>query len=308
MLNRNRYPTFQHHSIDFPKSSHTPRKIIFFLDAFVPLWCHLLTFAFPMTETPNSPVPLHQLNPLERFSHHAEDYAKYRPSYPQAAIDFIVEGWTDLTQITAADIGAGTGISSRLLAERGINVKAIEPNAAMREVAVSHPLVEFLTGTAEEIPLCDRSLDLVISFQAFHWFNSALALPEFARILKPQGRLAVAWNERDRCDPFTQQYRLILRKCSQNHPAGKRKTAFATFQSSDYFCNLQHQIFPYRQAVDFRGLLGRAESTSYVPKSGEAKDRLVQDLSELYEQFKDDQGLVYLVYATNVYRMEKAHG
>lgn len=86
------------------------------------------------------------MNPLSRFSDRAADYAKHRPSYPTPAIDAILEGFGEPPQLVAADIGAGTGISSRLLAERGVRVIAIEPNAAMREAASPHPLVEFREG------------------------------------------------------------------------------------------------------------------------------------------------------------------
>lgn len=70
-------------------------------------------------------TPLHQLQPLERFSERADDYARYRPSYPEAALNAL---WADLDPLLqAADIGAGTGIGSRLLADRGVRVVAIEP-------------------------------------------------------------------------------------------------------------------------------------------------------------------------------------
>ena len=75
------------------------------------------------------------MNPLSRFSDRAADYAKYRPSYPEEAIATIMEGLGNPSQLVAADIGAGTGISSRLLAERGVRVLAIEPNTEMREAA-----------------------------------------------------------------------------------------------------------------------------------------------------------------------------
>ena len=76
---------------------------------------------------------LYNLNPLTRFTDKVENYAKYRPSYPEAVIDKILEGLASPSQLVAADIGAGTGISARQLAERGVNVIAIEPNAAMRD-------------------------------------------------------------------------------------------------------------------------------------------------------------------------------
>ncbi|WP_295618085.1 hypothetical protein [Chamaesiphon sp. GL140_3_metabinner_50] len=95
-----------------------------------------------MSETNINPIALYTLNPLNRFSDRAADYVKYRPSYPAAVIDTILDG-LDAAMLVAADIGAGTGISARLLAERGVRVFAIEPNAAMSAAATPHPLVEF---------------------------------------------------------------------------------------------------------------------------------------------------------------------
>lgn len=145
-------------------------------------------------------TPLYQLNPLTRFSERAEYYAKYRPSYPSEAIKTIVAGLGE--QLVAADMGAGTGISSRLLAAQGVRVLAIEPNADMRAQAQPHPGVEFLSSSAQKTNLPDSAVDLVTCFQSFHWFNPEPTLQEFRRILKPRGRLAVVWNKRDREEGF----------------------------------------------------------------------------------------------------------
>ena len=98
------------------------------------------------------------------FSDRAQEYAQYRSSYPQEAIAAIVEGLVSSSQLVAADIGAGTGIASRLLGNCGVKVIAIEPNSAMRQEAEYHPQVEFKAGTAENTNLPDNSVDLVTSF------------------------------------------------------------------------------------------------------------------------------------------------
>jgi ubiquinone/menaquinone biosynthesis C-methylase UbiE len=110
-------------------------------------------------------------NSLTYFSELGEDYEKYRPIHPAAAIDTILSSFDAPTQMIAADIGAGTGIGARLLADRGIRVMEIEPNEDMKLAATPHENLEFLTGTAEKIPLETASVDLVTSFQAFHWFD-----------------------------------------------------------------------------------------------------------------------------------------
>ncbi|BCL37856.1 class I SAM-dependent methyltransferase [Nostoc sp. MS1] len=250
-----------------------------------------------MSETDTT--PLHTLKPLDRFSDRAEAYVKYRPSYPAAAIDTLLDGLS--SPVVAADIGAGTGISSRLLAERGVRVIAIEPNAAMREAAEPHPLVEFREGTAESTQIADNSVDLVTCFQAFHWFNPEPTLLEFHRILKPSGRLAVVWNNRDKEDALTAEYSRIVREASNNHPAESRMQSVEPLLTTPHFTNIREYTFIYRQELDLTGLIGRAMSVSYLPSEGAAYEQAIADLQDLYQQFRNDQGLVYMVYRTSVH-------
>ncbi len=156
-------------------------------------------------------------NPLSFFSGRAEDYEKYRPRHPNLAIDPILIGLEPPTELVAADIGAGTGIGSRLLAERGIRVLAVEPNADMRAAATPHELVEFLVGTAEQIPLQSASVDLVTSFQAFHWFDFVGSLKEFRRILKPDGRLALIWTFWNQRNVISRHYSGLISEASKSH-------------------------------------------------------------------------------------------
>ncbi len=253
-----------------------------------------------MTTNPQ-PTPLHTLNPLTRFSDRVEDYVKYRPSYPTAAIDTILEGLAPPSQLVAADIGAGTGISSRLLGDRGVNVIAIEPNAAMREAAEPHPRVEFRDGTAEVTNLPDASVDLVTCFQAFHWFKPEPSLLEFHRILKPSGRLAVIWNNRDKKDALTAEYSRLVRAASSNHPAESHMKTLEPLLETKHFVNIREYTFVYRQELDLTGFIGRATSASYVPREGEVYEQLLSDLQELYQRFRDERGFVYMVYRTSVH-------
>ena len=257
-----------------------------------------------VSETNDRATPLHEMNPLSRFSDRAGDYAKYRPSYPEEAIATILEGLGTAGELVAADIGAGTGISSRLLAECGVRVLAIEPNAEMRQVAVPHPLVEFHEGTAEATSLPDASVDLVTCFQAFHWFDPQPSLLEFRRILKPSGRLAVVWNDRDRNDEFTQNYTRLVQIASNNHPAESRLVSVDPLLASPLFPHVRCHTFTYQQELDLDGLIGRVNSVSYIPQEGLAYQQLLCDLKDLHQRAGDERGLVYLVYLTSVYIAE----
>jgi SAM-dependent methyltransferase len=252
----------------------------------------------------DSRPPLYEMNPLGRFSDRATDYVKYRPSYPAAAIDAILAGLGEASQLTAADIGAGTGISSRLLAKRGVRVLAIEPNAEMRQAAELHPLVEFREGTSEVTNLPESSVNLVTCFQSFHWFNPVLTLPEFRRILQPSGRLAVVWNLRDRTDEFTLAYTQIVKIASDNHPAEKRERSIEPLLTSSDFTNIQSSAFVQKQDVDLQGLIGLAQSSSYIPKSEPQLQQIISDLTQLYETHCGNNSFVSLVYKTRVYLAE----
>jgi SAM-dependent methyltransferase len=249
---------------------------------------------------------LYLMNPLNRFSERASYYAHYRPTYPDEAIAKVIANRGDYPLKIAADIGAGTGISARLLANQGLQVIAIEPNAEMRQAATAHPQVQFETGTAEQTHLPNQSVDLVTAFQAFHWFNPESALSEFYRILKPSGCLAIIWNHRNRTDSFTQEYSQILKSASKDHPAEKekRRQSISYLEESSLFNHFCYSAIPHQQQLDFPGLVGRTQSASYIPVEGKAAQQIIQKLENLYDKWKDDQGFVYIIYRTDVYLAE----
>lgn len=243
------------------------------------------------------------MNPLTRFCDRASDYARYRPSYPHEAIEVILQGLP--SQIVAADIGAGTGISSRLLAQQQVKVIAIEPNAAMRQAAESHQLVEFRDGTAEATHLPNDSVDLVTCFQSFHWFNPETTLAEFHRILKPLGRLALVWNERDRSCCFTAEYIELIREVSHNYPIESlRLKSVEPLLTTPHFVNIQKHEFAHKQALDLSGLIGCALSMSYVPREESVQQYLISKFQDLYLRSCDEKGYVHLTYNTSVHLAE----
>ncbi|MFB2938218.1 class I SAM-dependent methyltransferase [Aerosakkonemataceae cyanobacterium BLCC-F154] len=253
-------------------------------------------------------------NPLSYFCNVGEDYEKYRPLYPEAAIDKILSGLPSPNQLLAADIGAGTGISSRLLANRGVRVFAIEPNPDMFLAAKPHERVKFLTGTAEKIPLETASVDLVISFQAFHWFDFIKSLAEFHRILKPGGRVALMWNFWQQTDVISQAYTKLLfaagsDRQNQTSSSSQIKTLLQSLQYQlfwqglwlPYFKNLRCHSFTFEQHLDLVGLVGLARSQGFTPQEGTALAELILKLGEFCDRFSDNQGQVRLVYLTKLY-------
>lgn len=163
-----------------------------------------------------------EVDSTKRFSGLADIYAKARPTYPDAAIGYIMDICKLGDSSQMADVGCGTGISSQLFAEHGLQVIGVEPNHDMRQKAaeiierIKPPgQLRLLNGTAENTTLEDSSVDAVLCAQAFHWFDAELALKEFHRILKPGGWTVLIWNERDESDHFTRAYGDAFRKLSE---------------------------------------------------------------------------------------------
>ena len=240
-----------------------------------------------------------------RFNDRADDYVKYRPTYPTGAIDTILSGLGTTSGLVAADLGAGTGISARLLGDRGVRVVAIEPSPGMREAAAPHANVRFVAGRAEATGLKSHVADLVLSAQSFHWFHAADTLVECARILKPRGRLAIMWNRRSKTDALTEGYRRAIAEVGGESSIERMAFDPDVVVRSGLFAPVERTNFPYRQRLDLDGLIGRARSASYCPTDGPAEERLRELLYELWTVHADGDGLVALVYETQVYRSRK---
>jgi SAM-dependent methyltransferase len=246
---------------------------------------------------------------VARFNDRADDYVRYRPTYPDAAIAAILDGLGAPAPLVAADVGAGTGISARLLAARGVRVVAIEPGEAMRRAADPHPRVQWMAAVAEAIALRTACVRLVLSAQSFHWFRPADALREFARILVPDGRLVIMWNRRSTTDAFTTGYRQAILDVGGEIAAERMPFDPEVLASSGLFTAPARRGFANAQRLDLNGLIGRARSASYVPKSGPDGERLLRLLRDLHARHADADGLVTLVYDTDVYTASlREHG
>jgi SAM-dependent methyltransferase len=125
----------------------------------------------------------------------AEEYDRLRPTPPPEALDWLVPEPCNV----AVDVGAGTGLFTRALAQWVDTVIAVEPDPQMRAVlAERSPDIELREGTGESIPLVDASADAIYVASAWHWLDESRALPEIARVLRDGGRLGVLWTSRDR--------------------------------------------------------------------------------------------------------------
>ena len=131
------------------------------------------------------------------FTKLAGDYSACRPDYSQSVLQSLLRH-TEAT--TVADVGAGTGIWSRMLSQAGLETVAVEPCENMRAEGIRFTAeydIDWHDGSAEVTGLNDTSVDWVTMASSFHWTDTPVALAEFYRILKPGGHLTILWNPRN---------------------------------------------------------------------------------------------------------------
>lgn len=157
------------------------------------------------------------------FTAQADAYARARPGYPAPLVGELLTLVGLSAGDAVVDLGAGTGLFTGLLADRGLAVTAVEPNAAMRAKAPARRGVRWQDGCFESIALPDASQRWAVAAQAFHWADPPRALPEIHRVLAPGRALTILWNERDvPRSPLLQRTRALIEEIVPGFDEGYR--------------------------------------------------------------------------------------
>jgi SAM-dependent methyltransferase len=245
-------------------------------------------------------------NSTTRFSNRVEQYVKYRPSYPKEIIPFLEKNVGLNSSFIIADIGSGTGISTKLFLDNGNKVFAIEPNNDMRKKAEEllrrYDLFISINGTAEHTTLADASIDMIVAGQAFHWFDAAKTKIEFRRISKPHTYCILIWNERLVVSGFEKAYEQLLFDYATDYKEVDHKNVseqkIAEFFSPNDFLL---KTFPNKQVFDFEGVKGRLLSSSYAPDETHPNfHSMIDTLQKLFDEYKVNNNIQFN-YETKVY-------
>jgi len=155
----------------------------------------------------------------EGFDAAADTYERSRPSYPPDAVAWLTSNLRIEPGARVADLAAGTGKLTTLIARLGADLIAVEPvpgmGAILRQVV---PDVGLIAGTAEAIPVRDAALNAVTVAQAFHWFDADVAFAELARVLRPGGRVGLIWNARDRSEAWVDEAWGVMDRLEKHAP------------------------------------------------------------------------------------------
>jgi SAM-dependent methyltransferase len=186
--------------------------------------------------------------PYTSFGEVAGAYERGRPEYPSDAVRWLVGD----EPCDVVDLGAGTGKLTRALVALGHRVTAIEPLPEMLELLpAAAPGAFAILGNAEIIPLPDAHADVVTCAQSFHWFDHPVALPEIARVLRPEGRLALVWNTRDDTEPWVARLSGLI----GSEAISSADDLLEPIGGSGLFGPVEPAVFRFEQLVDRKTLL-----------------------------------------------------
>ncbi|GAA5840381.1 hypothetical protein JCM3766R1_000271 [Sporobolomyces carnicolor] len=280
-------------------------------------------------------------------------YDRARPSYPLEAYAKILSALprrrqsrtsptAAATAATVVELGAGSGIFTRGFLgeilkeqeeenERKVETLiAIEPSKGMRQgwqskhdqelkdkVEANGLTVEIRDGLFDKIPVTDQQADLVVIAQAFHWVgkDGESAIREIARVLKPNGVLALIWNFEDRSKPWVAQ----LRDAYEQHEAGTPQARLGWWKSifeTEFYRETYEpaQLESYHRELDSSedGVVDRILSKSYITAlAQDQQDKVARDMREIVrrgdgkEWIDQSRGTFYYPYNTELYLIRK---
>lgn len=236
------------------------------------------------------------MNNTKRFDGKGEIYAKARPKYSEKLFEYL----NIKSGSAVADIGSGTGIFTKPLLERGCSVFAVEPNEDMRKKAEeklkSYENFISVDGTASQTKLKDNSVDFVVAAQAFHWFDPEDFRKECKRILKPHGKIIIAYNSRDTKAECTKAL-ADLRK-EFNPEFHGFSNGISEEKCLEFFGN-KCDIFKAEnnQTYDRQGYINRVLSSSYSLKEGDERySEYLGKIEKIFDEFSVDGKITVPAY------------
>lgn len=234
--------------------------------------------------------------PARSFGGVADSYDRGRPTYPREAAVWL----TSDRPLSVLELGAGTGKLTAQLVALGHDVHATEPDPKMLAILGKNlPDVRVSQATAEEIPSGDSSYDVVVSAQAFHWFDYEKALPEIARVLRPRGRLSLVWNQRDERIPWVKRLGRIIG--TQEHLVEPSEV----LEKSRLFGEVEEEAFRFWQIVDQHSIRDLVRSRSHIALlSTPEQEAKMAEVLAFYEEYGRGRDGMQLPYTASCFRAQ----
>lgn len=238
----------------------------------------------------------------------AEAYLK-RPEYSQKAIDKMVNTANLGEGAVVCDVGAGAAHLTLMLARKGYNICAVEPNDAMRSNGIAktqaYNRVKWFEGVGEDTKMADKQFDLVTFGSSFNVCDRPVALKESARILKEGGWFACMWNHRDLHDPLQVEIEAVIKQNIPEYDYGtRREDQTEIIEQSGLFkdvLRLSGSIIVELSVEDF--IDGWKSHGTLQRQSKELFEKVVKEIGEVVKATGGET--VKVPYTTNIWMAQK---
>ena len=228
----------------------------------------------------------------DKFTNKVEDYIKYRPSYPQEFIEYLIKGVGLNRDTILADIGAGTGKLTKQLGDKVKKLFAVEPNLNMRTACQKYcsdlKNLTVTNGSAEDTALPNNSVDFITVAQAFHWFDRDKSKIEFKRILKEDGKVILVWNSKVAESELVKETDMICRRICPDFKGFSGGNGTGSDVYSNFFKNAscEYKVFDNDQSLTLESYIGSGLSASYAPVTGDINYGVfIEALTELFNKY-----------------------
>ena len=240
----------------------------------------------------------------------ADAYLK-RPDYAQDAIDNMLLKAKTPQNGKACDIGVGCAHLTIKLAEKGLNVSAVEPNEAMRNNGIKRTTqfsnVMWHVGVADDTGMESGIYDIVTFGSSFGVSDRQLALKETHRLLNEQGYFACMWNHRDLSDPLQEKIENIIKSHVDDYSYGtRREDQTAEIDRSGLFDKVEYVESNVIHSVNAKDFVEGWRSHATVHRqSGEKFEAIMDEIDNVVMSMADENGNVKVPYTTRVYMAKK---
>ena len=234
----------------------------------------------------------------------ADEYESGRPDHPAGVYD----GLEPLAGRLVLEGGAGTGISTRRLVERGAVVVPFDIGSGLlHRAAARTPGLRAVVADGAVAPFRDACADLVCFGQAWHWLDPERRGQEAARVLRAGGRWAGWWSHARADDEawFDAYWRLVERACGGTHRDQRDIDWGATVAATGLFVVANRVTVPWtRQATVDTWMTDQASHSYVMSLPAGPRAALLAALREIVEEAFPD-GQMRVPYETWLWVAEK---
>ena len=232
-----------------------------------------------------------------------------RPAWTPEVTSWLLGSPPEDRTLKVLDLGSGTGLGTRAIATLGHCVTAVDTSEDMLTVLrksceqlppATASRITTASGSAENIPLDDQSVDAITCLQAWHWIDPELALPECDRVLSEDGMMSMAWHTWDRSSDWVKELAAIVEP--EGTPPDQTRSIPPEFAGRGTF---ERKEFPFSYELSLDQLVGLASSWAFVaqrPDRGTVLER-IRSLGE--QAMSPETGLVSFPHITAAFRLRR---